>query len=268
MLNFSYKGLTADVATSNIMLMKKDNNQMMMGSTATNSCTNNTTHYCSVNDAHLNPQGVGEHHKNRKQTIENNVSRDENTVHSFCGPSSSATNSSSISTEHQSNLNSTSSIIPCHQQQEQELSTKIESNYAGVKESERVGQLNVESNDHSNHHHHHPNCCLNLRESCVDSPCVSIQQQSNVNHNVTNNVEGETSCLQKDIETGDCNSEVIGSTNSSSASSAATVVTIGLDGKTGFNVHSKKLFNDERDIQKSFASTELKTFKTGKKDLV
>ena len=82
--------------------MKKDNNQMMMGSTATNSCTNNTTHYCSVNDAHLNPQGVGEHHKNRKQTIENNVSRDENTVHSFCGPSSSATNSSTQQMMHQS----------------------------------------------------------------------------------------------------------------------------------------------------------------------
>ena len=238
----------------------------MMGNSSTYARTNGTTHYCSVNDAHLNPQGVGEHHKNRKQTIENNASRDESTVHSFCGPSS-ATHTSSISTEHQSNLISTSSIIPCQQQQEQQISTKNESNYSGVKESERVGQLNVESNDHSNHHHH-PNCCLNLRESCVDSPCVSIQQQLNVNHNTTNNIEVEASSHQKDIETGDCNSEVIGSTNSSSASSATTVVTIGLEGKTGFNVHSKKLLDDERDIPKSFASTELKSFKTGKKDLV
>ena len=237
---------------------------MMMGSIATNSCSNRTTHYCSVNDEHLNPQGVDEHPKNRKQTMEKCVSRDQNAVHLFCSPPSTAT-VSSISSDQQPDSNLTSSVIPCLQQ-EQQLLPKSESVYSGGRENERVGNSNIESNDHSNHHHH-PNCCLNLRESCVDSPCVSIQQNLNVNNIPTNNVEGETSSYQKAIKTGDNNSEVISSTNSSLASSAATVVTIGLDGKTGFNVHSKKLLNDERNIQKSFSSTELKTFKAGKKDV-
>ena len=245
------------------MLVKQDNNKMMMGSIATNSCSNSSTHYCSVNDAHLNPEGITEHNKNGKQTIDNNASRDEGVIHSF-GSQPSATHPSSIAST-VPNSNSTSSVIPC-QLLEQQLSTKNESNYSGVKETERVGKSNVESNDNSNHHHHHPNCCLNLRESCVDSPCVSFQQQLNVNHISTNNAEGESSSHQKEIETCDGNSEIIRPTNSSVASSAATVVTIGLDGKTGFNVHSKKLLNDEQNIQKSFSSNELKTFKTGKKD--
>ena len=248
-----------------IMLVRQDNNKMMMGNITTNTHSNGTTHYCSANDAHLNPQGLGEHNKNEIQTTENSISRDQSAVHSFCSPPSTTANISSISNEQQPNLNSTSSVIPC-QQPGQQLSTKNESIYAVGKDNERVGHINIENSDHSNHHHH-PNCCLNLRESCVDSPSVSIQQNLNANDRCSNNAEGETLSHQKEIETGDGNSEVVSSNNSSLASSATTVVTIGLDGKTGFNVHSKKLLNDERNIQKSFSSTELKTFKTGKKDV-
>ena len=211
---------------------------------SSNTCN---THYCSVNDS-FNPQGVGETHKKGKQTEKNNQ---ESSNHPFCTSASCR----SIVTEDEHNSKSTP--IMCHQHHQQQIPTKNESNYS-VTNTRVIQQLNNEVDANSkqqqeqNQHQHHPNCCLNLRESCVDSPCVSIQQPLYGN----NNGNSATSTNEKDIET--VNSGVIGN-----SATSATVVTIGLDGNTGFNVHSKKLL-DERN--QSFSSTELRTFKTTKSE--
>ena len=212
---------------------------MMVFKNGTISSDTCNTHYCSTNDS-FNPEGGGEqHYKKRKQT--ENFHHDSQ--NSFCAP----TFCTSIAPEQQ---NSKSPYITTVCQQHHQ-SKKDESNYSNYSTTERGGskeQRNVEVDDNQQQqHHHHPNCCLNLRESCVDSPCVSIQQP----------VLGgsTTSTHQKHIESD--TSGIIGSTNS------ATVVTIGLDGNTRFNVHSKKLI-DER--EKSFVSSELRTFKASKSE--
>ena len=105
-------------------------------------------------------------------------------------------------------------------------------------------------------HQHHPNCCLNLRESCVDSPCVSIQQPLLIN-NPSDATSTSTSNQNEKIEA----NNISGATASTNPS--ATVVTIGLDGNTGFNVYSKKIL-DERD--QCFATSDLRTFKSTKKE--
>ena len=217
---------------------------MVVREDAINSNTCNT-HYCSVNDP-FNPQGVGKNHKEGKQIEKNNQE---------CSNPSLCTSAScrSIITEHEHNSKSTP--IMCHQQHRQHISTKNESNYS-VTTTKTIQQskneVDVDSKQQQEQHQHHPNCCLNLRESCVDSPCVSIQQPLYGNNNGNTAIDTN----EKDIET--VNSGVIGN-----SANSATVVTIGLDGNTGFNVHSKKLL-DERN--QSFASTELRTFKTTKSE--
>ena len=213
----------------------------------TNSSNTCNTHYCSVNDP-FNPKGVGKTHKQGKQIDTNNQ---ECSSHSVC----TSVSCRSIVTEDEHNSKSTPII--CQQQHRQHISTKNDCNYSvtttkAMQQSNNEVDANSTQQQEKNQHQHHPNCCLNLRESCVDSPCVSIQQPLYGN----NNGNTATNTNEKDIET--VNAGVIGNSTNS-----ATVVTIGLDGNTGFNVHSKKLL-DERN--QSFASTQLKTFKTTKSE--
>ena len=142
---------------------------------SSNTCN---THYCSVNDP-FDPQGVGKNHKEGKQKDKNNQ---ECSSHSFCTSASCR----SIITEDEKN--SKFNPIMGHHQLRHPLSTKNESNYSvtttkAIQQSNNEVDVNSKQQHEQNQHQHHPNCCLNLRESCVDSPCVSIQQPLYGNNN-------------------------------------------------------------------------------------
>ena len=255
--------------SSNMMVMKKD----VMNGTACNS------HYCSVNDS-INPQGVGEEYNKKVKQSHNHHDESSNL---FCTPSSASASSASVEQHNKNNSTTSNTITSCHHQHPSSSTSsavaaaassssslsKNESNYSNysstaetrLKSSNQQPQTNdnvIETDDDGQQHphQHHPNCCLNLRESCVDSPCVSIQQPL-LSNNPSDATSTSTSNQNEKIEA----NNISGATASTNPS--ATVVTIGLDGNTGFNVYSKKIL-DERD--QCFATSELRTFKSTKKE--
>ena len=256
--------------SSNMMVMKKD----VMNGTACNS------HYCSVNDS-INPQGVGEEYNKKVKQSHNHHDESSNL---FCTPSSASASSASVEQHNKNNSTTSNTITSCHHQHPSSSTSstavaaaassstslsKNESNYSNysstaetrLKSSNQQPQTNdnvIETDDDGQQHphQHHPNCCLNLRESCVDSPCVSIQQPL-LSNNPSDATSTSTSNQNEKIEA----NNISGATASTNPS--ATVVTIGLDGHTGFNVYSKKIL-DERD--QCFATSDLRTFKSTKKE--
>ena len=256
--------------SANMMVMKKD----VMNGTARNS------HYCSVNDS-INPQGVGEEHNKKVKQSHNHHDESSNL---FCTPSSASASSASVEQHNKNNSTTSNTITSCHHQHPSSSTSstvvaaaassctslsKNESNYSNysstaetrLKSSNQQPQRNdnvIETDDDGQQHphQHHPNCCLNLRESCVDSPCVSIQQPL-LSNNPSDATSTSTNHQNEHIEA----NNISGATASTNPS--ATVVTIGLDGNTGFNVYSKKIL-DERD--QCFATSDLRTFKSTKKE--
>ena len=252
------------------MVMKKD----VMNGTACNS------HYCSVNDS-INPQGVGEEYNKKVKQSHNHHDESSNL---FCTPSSASASSASVEQHNKNNSTTSNTITSCHHQHPSSSTSstavaaaassssslsKNESNYSNysstaetrLKSSNQQPQRNdnvIETDDDGQQHphQHHPNCCLNLRESCVDSPCVSIQQPLLSNH-PSDAASTSTNHQNENIQA----NNMSGATASTNPS--ATVVTIGLDGNTGFNVYSKKIL-DERD--QCFATSDLRTFKSTKKE--
>ena len=252
------------------MVMKKD----VMNGTACNS------HYCSVNDS-INPQGVGEEYNKKVKQSHNHHDESSNL---FCTPSSASASSASVEQHNKNNSTTSNTITSCHHQHPSSSTSstavaaaassssslsKNESNYSNysssaetrLKSRNQQPQRNdnvIETDDDGQQHphQHHPNCCLNLRESCVDSPCVSIQQPLLSNH-PSDAASTSTNHQNENIQA----NNMSGATASTNPS--ATVVTIGLDGNTGFNVYSKKIL-DERD--QCFATSDLRTFKSTKKE--
>ena len=194
---------------------------MVVNSNGTNSnmCPDSD---CSTNDC-ISHQGVGDGNKKREQT------------ESYEATSNTFRTSVSTSTL------AASQHLPCPTTNFQQQQIRNESNCSTM---DRVKQERLKHNGNEQQlHQHHPNCCLNLRESCVDSPCISIQPQLG------------SSTLISQNDNNILSSGVIASSNT------ATVVTIGSNGTTGFKAHSKRIVVDSG---LKAPATALSTFKNSK----